>query len=211
MRTAVYFLKFTIALPHRSLNEENPITRKLITSLFHSLDGVASAPNLFQFDSFDDDLGQWMTGAINSVDDCVLGRTSYQEWAGYWPNITSGEDTIFADFINSTPKHVASRSLSPERSAPRPIRRSSTEILIEYVRALKEGPGANIAVQGSLSVVSQLLDAELIDELTLAIHPVVAGSGRAIFDGNAPKRLSLTDVQRTSKGNLLVTYAPRQA
>lgn len=76
---------------------------------------------------------------------------------------------------------------------------------------MKEGPGANIAVQGSLSVVSQLLDAELIDELTLAIHPVVAGSGRAIFDGNAPKRLSLTDVQRTSKGNLLVTYAPRQA
>ncbi|AOP55043.1 dihydrofolate reductase family protein [Brevibacterium aurantiacum] len=186
------------------------MTRKLITSLFHSLDGVASAPNLFQFDSFDDDLGQWMTGAINSVDDCVLGRTSYEEWAGYWPNITSGEDTIFADFINSTPKHVASRSLSPEDLTWS----NSTLIngdLIEYVRALKEGPGANIAVQGSLSVVSQLLDAELIDELTLAIHPVVAGSGRAIFDGNAPKRLSLTDVQRTSKGNLLVTYAPRQA
>lgn len=175
------------------------MTRKLITSLFHSLDGVASAPNLFQFDSFDDDLGQWMTGAINSVDDCVLGRTSYEEWAGYWPNITSGEDTIFADFINSTPKHVASRSLSPEDLTWS----NSTLIngdLIEYV-----------AVQGSLSVVSQLLDAELIDELTLAIHPVVAGSGRAIFDGNAPKRLSLTDVQRTSKGNLLVTYAPRQA
>ena len=127
------------------------MTRKLITSLFHSLDGVASAPNLFQFDSFDDDLGQWMTGAINSVDDCVLGRTSYEEWAGYWPNITSGEDT------------------------------------------------------------SQLLDAELIDELTLAIHPVVAGSGRGVFDGEAPKRLSPTDVQRTSKGNLLVTYTPRPA
>lgn len=103
------------------------MTRKLITSLFHSLDGVASAPNLFQFDSFDDDLGQWMTGAINSVDDCVLGRTSYEEWAGYWPNITSGEDTIFADFI--TPH----RSMSPHgaclpKISPGPIRRSSTEI-----------------------------------------------------------------------------------
>lgn len=185
------------------------MTRRLISSLFHSVDGVASAPNLFQFDSFDEELGQWMTGAINSVGDCVLGRTTYEEWAGYWPNMTSGEDTMFADFINSTPKHVASRSLSPEDLTWS----NSTLItgdLVDYVRTLKDGTGTDIAVQGSLSVVSQLLDAGLIDALTLAIHPVVAGGGRGIFDDDAPKRLSLTDVQRTSKGNLLVTYGPRQ-
>lgn len=185
------------------------MTRKLISSLFHSVDGVASAPNLFQFDSFDEELGQWMTGAINSVGDCILGRTSYEEWAGYWPNITSGEDTIFADFINSTPKHVASRTLSPEDLTWS----NSTLItgdLVDYVSTLKEGTGTDIAVQGSLSIVSQLLEAGLIDALTLAIHPVVAGAGRGIFDGDAPKRLSLTDVQKTSKGNLLVTYGPRQ-
>ncbi|WP_319020855.1 dihydrofolate reductase family protein [Brevibacterium sp. FME37] len=61
-----------------------------------------------------------------------------------------------------------------------------------------------------MSIVSQLLEAGLIDALTLAIHSVVAGAGRGIFDGDAPKRLSLTDVQNTSKGNLLVTNGPRQ-
>lgn len=185
------------------------MSRRLISSLFHSVDGVASAPNLFQFDSFDEELGQWMTGAINSVGDCVLGRTTYEEWAGYWPNMTSGEDTMFADFINATPKHVASTSLSAEDLTWS----NSTLItgdLVDYVRTLKKGTGADIAVQGSLSVVSQLLDSGLIDALTLAIHPVVAGGGRGIFNGDAPKRLSLTDVQRTSKGNLLVTYGPRQ-
>ncbi|WP_257930224.1 dihydrofolate reductase family protein [Brevibacterium sp. 239c] len=113
------------------------------------------------------------------------------------------------DGVASAPKHVASRTLSPEDLT------SSNSTLItgdpvDYVRTLKEGTGADIAVQGSLSIVSQLLEAGLIDALTLAIHSVVAGAGRGIFDGDAPKRLSLTDVQNTSKGNLLVTNGPRQ-
>ena len=84
--------------------------RKVTAGLFHSVDGVVQDPFKFQFDSFDEDLGKGLTKMINTVDTVVLGRVSYQEWAGYWPNASQDED--FAAFINPVEKFVASRSLS---------------------------------------------------------------------------------------------------
>ena len=72
--------------------------RKVTAGLFHSVDGVVQDPFKFQFDSFDDELGKGLTKMINTVDTVVLGRVSYQEWAGYWPNASRDED--FAAFIN---------------------------------------------------------------------------------------------------------------
>ena len=66
--------------------------RKVTAGLFHSVDGVVSEPNLWQFDSFDEDLGKGMTDMMERVDTGVLGRVSYQEWAGYWPNASVDED-----------------------------------------------------------------------------------------------------------------------
>ena len=59
-----------------------------------------------------------------------------------------------------------------------------------------------------MSIVRQLIEANLVDELTVAVHPVVAGSERSLFEGGTTTRLTLKDVQRTSKGNLLATYGP---
>ena len=84
------------------------MTRKLVAALFTSVDGIVSAPNEFQLDSFDDDLGAFMGQSIGAVDDVILGRVSYTEWAGYFP--TSNDP--FADFINPVNKHVASRTLT---------------------------------------------------------------------------------------------------
>lgn len=183
------------------------MSRTVIAAMFQSLDGIASEPFNFQFDSFDQEMGEWMTTAIGGVGDCLLGRVTYQEWEDYWPNHTEGEDAPYADFINSTPKHVASTTLSAED-----LRwENSTLIrgdLVDFVRELKETGDDKIAVEGSMSVVRQLVEANLIDELTVAVHPVVAGSGRSLFEGATTTRLTLTDVQRTSKGNLLATYAP---
>lgn len=183
------------------------MSRTVIAALFQSLDGVASDPFNFQFDSFDEEMGEWMTTAIGGVDDCLLGRVTYSEWADYWPHQTEGEDALFADFINPTPKHIASTTLRAE-DLTWENSRLITGDLVEYVRALKGGEGGKIAVEGSMSIVRQLVEAGLVDELTLAIHPVVAGSGRSLFEGGATTRLSLRDVQRTSKGNLLATYGP---
>lgn len=183
--------------------------RKLVANLFYSVDGVASDPYLFQFDSFDADLGRFMTEGIAAIDTNVLGRVSYQEWAEYWPKITEGEDAGFADFINGTPKLVASRTLTPEQVTWQNAQLIEGDLL-EKVRELKQQEGGNIAVQGSLSVVRQCVEAGLVDELTLIIHPAVAGTGRRLFDGAAPTRLRLLRVSSTEKGNVLLTYGPAE-
>lgn len=177
--------------------------RKVTAGLFHSVDGVVSDPYKFQFDSFDDELGEGLTKMMDTVDTVVLGRVSYQEWAGYWPNASVDED--FAALINPVEKFVASRTLTE------PLEWQNSRLmdapLEEFVQALKERDGGEIAVCGSISVTRQLLFAGLLDSLTLMTHPVVAGSGRRLFeDGDPTTRLVLQDERRTSKGNVISTY-----
>ena len=177
--------------------------RKVTSGLFHSVDGVVSEPNLWQFDSFDEDMGKALTGVMERVYTVVLGRVSYQEWAGYWPTASADED--FAGFINTVEKFVASRTLKE------PLEWQNSRLiegpLEDFVAGLKQGDGGEIAVMGSISVVRQLLFAGLLDELTLMTHPVVAGSGRHLFEAGDPTtRLSLKDQYRTTKGNIVSTY-----
>lgn len=181
--------------------------RKLTAGLFYSVDGVAEAPNLFQYDSFDDELGQLMGETMAAVDTVLLGRQGYQEWSGFWPN--AGRDMDFAGFINTVPKFVASHTLKPADLT------WSNSTLIEgdlesFVRDLKAQPGGTIAAMAGMSLVRQLLLGGLMDELTLIMHPVVAGHGRRLFDDTTPRtRLDLIKSQQTSKGNVVLTYAKR--
>ncbi len=114
-------------------------------------------------------------------------------------------DQDFAGFINPVPKYVASRSLSG------PLEWENSHLmdapLEEFVARLKETDGREIAVCGSVSVTRQLLFAGLLDSLTLMTHPVVAGSGRRLFEPGDPlTRLALHDEYRTSNGNVISTY-----
>ncbi|HEU4668093.1 MAG TPA: dihydrofolate reductase family protein [Arthrobacter sp.] len=178
--------------------------RKVTAGLFHSVDGVVSDPFKFQFDSFDEELGAGLTTMMDTVDTVVLGRVSYQEWAAYWPNASVDQD--FAAFINPVEKFVASRTLAE------PLEWQNSRLmdapLEEFVARLKERDGGGeIAVCGSISVTRQLLFAGLLDSLTLMTHPVIAGSGRRLFQDRDPTtRLVLQDESRTSKGNVISTY-----
>ena len=178
--------------------------RKVTAGLFYSVDGVAEAPDQFQFDSFDDELGAMLGSVMGDVDTVLMGRVGYQEWAGYWPN--AGQDMDFAGFINAVPKFVVSDTLKPEDLS------WSNSSLIEgdldaFVRELKTQPGGTIAVMGGMSLVSQLLLAGLMDELTLIVHPVISGKGRHLFDASMPTtRLNLLRSEITSKGNAVLTY-----
>lgn len=184
------------------------MARKLVATLFYSVDGRATRPDTFQFDAFDQELAQLMTDSIGRIDDAILGRNSYNEWSSYWPAATEGPDAGFADFINSTPKHVASTSLQPQD-----ITWSNTQLidddLITYIRNLKEQPGRDIAIQGSLSVVRQCVEAGIMDEITLITHPVIVGTGPTLFEGLPLTRLQLISASTTSKGNVVATYGPR--
>jgi dihydrofolate reductase len=182
--------------------------RKLSAGLFYSLDGVAQSPNLWQFDSFDDELGAGLGRVMESVDAGILGRVSYEEWAGYWPSASQDQD--FAGFINTLPKFVVSRTL------PDKLEWENSQLiqgpLEDFVRQLKETDGGDINVFGSISVVRQLLFAGLLDSLTLMIHPVIAATGKHLFEeGDPVTRLELQDSQRTSKGNMILSYGLRSS
>jgi dihydrofolate reductase len=178
--------------------------RKVTAGLFHSVDGVVESPHLFQFDAFDDELGAGMDAMIKRVETVLLGRVSYQEWAGYWPTATDE----FGSFINPVEKFVASKTLSG------PLAWNNSRLvegpLEDFVAELKQGDGGDIAVCGSISVVRQLFFAGLLDELMLMTHPVVAGSGRRLFEAGDPTtRLELAASTITSKGNAVLTYTRR--
>ena len=177
--------------------------REVKVGLFQSVDGVVGSPHLWQFDSFDEELGAGMTSMMEQSDTVLLGRRSYQEWAGHWPN--AGKDDPFAAFINPVEKFVASRTLSGELAW-----QNSTLIqrpLEDFVRELRQSAGGYISVCCSISVVRQLLFAGLLDSLLLMVHPVIAGAGKHLFEPSDPvTRLVLQDSRQTSKGNMLLSY-----
>jgi len=180
--------------------------RKLTAGLFSSVDGVVESPHLWQFDSFDPELGAGMGAMISRVDTVLLGRHGYEEWADYWPSAQSADP--FGSFINPVRKFVASRTLSGELGWTNASLMDAP--LEEFVRALKQTDGGDIAICASISLVRQLLFAGLLDSLTLMVHPVVAGGGRHLFEpGDPVTRLVLQDSESTSKGNLVLRYGLR--
>jgi dihydrofolate reductase len=192
----------------RPANAPETTMRKLTAGLFHSVDGVVEGPDKWQFDAFDDELGATMGRIMGSIDTVILGRKGYEDWAAYWPKTKADQD--FAGFINNVPKFVASRTLKGALAW-----QNSTLIegdLEAFVRDLKNRPGGDIAVMASISLARTLFLAGLIDELTLITHPVIAGSGkRHLFELTDPTtRLDLVSSERTSKGNVVSTYALRK-
>src|SRR6476620_6198605 len=143
--------------------------RKVTAGLFHSVDGVVSEPFKFQFDSFDAELGAGLARMINAVDTVILGRVSYQEWAGYWP--TAPQDQDFAAFINPVEKFVASRTLAG------PLEWENSHLmdapLEDFVAGLKERDGGEIAVCGSISVVRQSLKNKILDSQQLMTKQMI--------------------------------------
>ena len=176
--------------------------RKVIASLFSTLDGVVEAPNEWQF-AFDDEMGAAMSRTLEAQDAVLLGRVTYTEWAGYWPTST---DEPFASWINRTPKYVASTTLNSVDEWP-----NSTLIrgsVADFIGELRQQDGGTIGTAGSPTLVRTLFDQGLLDELTLLIHPVVAGGGRKrlFADDAALTRLELVESQPTSSGVLIATY-----
>ena len=181
--------------------------RKVVSGLFVSLDGVAEAPDQWQFE-FDEEMGAALTTTLETADTVLLGRVTYTEWAGYWPTVTSGEDVGFANWINNSPKYVVSTALDNVDDWA-----NSTLIkgdLATAIKQLKAGEGKDIAVAGSPGLVRSLLEQDLLDELILLIHPVIAGGGRKklFADDASLKKLELVSAQPTSSGVIIATYRP---
>jgi dihydrofolate reductase len=182
--------------------------RKVVAGLFISLDGVTESPDKWQFEHFDEDMMAAMGSHIASEDTLILGRVTYQEWAPYWPTST---DEPYASHINNAPKYVVSTTLDKVEWGKWDNATLIRGNLAEEIARLKQQPGKNIGVAGSPTLVRSLLQNDLLDELTLMIHPVVVGRGKRLFkDGDALKRLKLVDSKTTRTGVSILTYQPVQ-
>jgi dihydrofolate reductase len=137
---------------------------------------------------------------IETQDAVILGRRSYDEWAGYWP---TSDIEPFASFINAVPKHIATSSPLDKEWA------NATMIeggLVDFVRDLKLQPGGDIGVHASISVAQSLLAADLVDELRLVFAPVVVNDGRRLLDGVPPRKLELVRSETSPTGFVLTDY-----
>jgi dihydrofolate reductase len=178
--------------------------RKVTAGLFSSIDGVVEAPDQWQ-PAFDEEMGAALSRMLDEQDAVLLGRVTFSEWAGYWPTST---DEPFASWINSTPKYVASTTLdSVDEWANSSLIKGS---VADFVADLKQQDGGTIGTAGSPTLVRNLIDAGLLDELTLMISPVVAGGGRArlFADDAALRAFELVEARPTSSGAVIATYRP---
>ena len=182
---------------------------RITASLFTALDGVVD-PGVgnWHFPYFNEEMGE-AVGDTHDTDVMLFGRVTYDSFAGAWPGreAAGGEDAEFARRLGDMRKIVASRS---------PLEltwRNSEQLqgdLVEAVTALKDDPAIRgVALSGSVSVVRQLLDAGLLDELHLFVHPATAGTGLKLFaDGAPPRHLKLVSAQPFRTGVVHLVYAP---
>jgi dihydrofolate reductase len=186
--------------------------RKIIASLFISLDGVVEAPDQWHFPYFNDEMGAAVTAKMGVADTLLLGRKTYDSFAGAWPEreAAGGEDAGFAKSLGDARKIVVSNQRLEFTW------RNSEQLrgdFVEAVTALKNEPGDSaISMSGSVSVVRQLLAAGLLDELHLLVHPIAVREGMRLFDeGKPPIPLTLLSSQTFKTGVLNLVYAPAES
>jgi dihydrofolate reductase len=185
--------------------------RKLVVNTFMSLDGVMQSPGGPE----EDPTGGFAHGGwgANYVDDEMMGRVSesgpyelllgrgtYEIFAAHWPY----DEGPIADQLNSTRKHVASRTLD---SVDWNNSTLITGDVAEYVAELKRQDGPEIQVHGSVGLIQTLLEHDLIDEYRLWIFPLVLGKGKRFFGaGTIPGGMKLVDSAVSKTGVTINTY-----
>jgi dihydrofolate reductase len=186
--------------------------RKISAGLFISLDGVVEEPGEWHFPYFNDEMGAAVDAQLGSVDTILLGRRTYDSFAGAWPDreAAGGEDASFAKALGDARKIVVSNQ------ALEFTWRNSEQLkgnLVEFVTALKNEPDAtDIGMSGSVSVVRQLLAAGLLDELHLLVHPIAVRKGMRLFDeGESSIPLRLVSSQAFATGVMYLIYAPAES
>ncbi len=199
--------------------------RKVIVGVFTSLDGVMQAPGGpdedpsggFRYGGWivpyqGEEAGDAVGDLFAKPFDLLLGRTTYDIFAAYWPyyqtdpaapDYNAGGAHI-ANTFNAATKFVAthhpetltwhnSRALGPDIGAA--------------VRELKETDGPDLVVQGSSELIHILLRDDLVDHMQLIIYPIVFGKGKRLFDaGSAPRALKLTHTRVSSDGVIIAKY-----
>jgi dihydrofolate reductase len=184
---------------------------KLVVTEFVSLDGVMEAPGgedfkypgwSFQFDRGEDG-NQFKLDETLETDVLLIGRRTYESFAGAWPS-REGE---FADKFNTMPKYVVSSTLEdPEWNNTTVLKGN----VVDEVSKLKERTDGIVQVPGSRQLVQELIEHDLVDELHLMVFPVVLGTGKRVFGETSEKKdWRLTEAKPVGPDGVLVLIYER--
>lgn len=133
--------------------------------------------------------------------DLLLGRRTYDSWAGFWPK--AGNNPV-ANSLNAATKYVATHR--PDSLEWGPVRDLGQDI-IAGIRSVKSTDGPDLIVWGSSTLTSVLLEQGLVDEVVLLVYPVLLGRGKRFFSESAdPRELAFISTKVTSTGVLINTY-----
>jgi dihydrofolate reductase len=209
--------------------------RRIRGAAFVSLDGVMQAPGgpsedptggfehggwLPQF--FDEDVGAAIDGFFGDRYDLLLGRRTYDIFAAYWPYV-GGEATGIGEVFDRTGKdegEAAAIAMGEAftRANKYVLTRATPDLgwsnshrlgSLDELRRIKEQDGPDLLIQGSATLYPQLIEAGLLDRLTLMTFPVVIGQGKRLFgDGTPARTLKLVDHKLTRTGAVIATYEP---
>ncbi len=192
--------------------------RKIITTTFVTLDGVMQAPGGPEEDASNGfKYGGWQTsfppdktlipilnGFFNIPFELLLGRITYDIFAGFWPSAKT--DLEVATPFNATKKYVVSHeSFEPSWNNSVCI----TGDIVEQIKKLKEEECPDLWVWGSGDLIQTLLKNHLIDRMHLWVHPITIGTGKRLFaEGTQAENWKLVDSKIGKTGIILATYEP---
>ena len=179
--------------------------RRLILQMGVTLDGYVAGPGGegdWGLPPEHPDVRAWKVASLRQVGTHIMGRVTYEQMAEHWPTAT-GE---YADFMNTLPKVVFSRTLAAAGWADTRIARGD---LTEEIAALKGEPGGEIMAHGGAAFVQSLSRLGLIDEYRLVILPVALGAGLPLFkDLVKPLRMDLAEARSFPDGTAIHVYQP---
>ena len=186
--------------------------RKIITTTWVTLDGFIAGPNEeMDWVIVDEEMGTYEDDLVSSADMLLLGRVTYQSFAGAWPYVPDNPaaqpgEKEYARKLNAMRKIVFSKTLPTVEWNNSSLMK---EVLPEDITKLKQEPGRDMLIYGSASIVRTLTNHGLIDEYQLLVHPVVLGGGKLLFqDIKERQKLKLVKTKTFPSGVIGLYYQP---
>jgi dihydrofolate reductase len=189
--------------------------RKVVLLEHVSLDGYVAGPNgEMDWIRLDDELWDYVSDLQVAADAAIYGRLTYQMMEGYWPTAGEGpgatqHDKDHSDWLKRSTKVMVSRSQSSAAWGDDDSALVVGQNLGDEIEAMKQQPGKNLLLIGSISLAQAFMNLGLIDEYRLNINPVVLGSGRPLFEGlEAKLDLRLVEAAKLPSGVVAAYYEP---
>lgn len=187
--------------------------KKIIVFNMVTVDGYFAGPNgEIDWHNTDEEFGKFADEQTKTFGGIIMGRTTYDLMAGYWPTDEGQKDSpIVADIMCNVWKLVFSKKLGKVEDKGRWKNVNVfNKINKEEVLKWKQYEGADLAIFGSGTIVRQFADLGLIDEYRLMVAPIILGRGKLLFEGVKKEKLKLKDTRKFGNGNILLTYTVNQ-